>query len=114
MGRKLTKTEKVLIPVMLPAIAIIILITAVIDDYPDGDYFDFVLVSIFEICAFLSFYTYRNSKKEWSFILAIIALIYNPFFQIDLGDHAWPLVNIATIVLLVITIFAVREKPEPA
>lgn len=40
-------------------------------------------------------------KTEWArWIFGTIAVLYNPLIPMNLGDHAWPYVNISTVVYM--------------
>ena len=48
-------------------------------------------------------------KKSWAWILGITAVVYNPIIRIHLTREIWIAVNIATIIIAIISIFKITN-----
>lgn len=46
----------------------------------------------------------------WTWLLGTIALVYNPVLTVHLTREIWSVVNIATVVVAVVSVFALRPK----
>lgn len=53
-------------------------------------------------------------RKSWAWIFAVIAIIYNPIFRIHLNREFWSYVNIATIIIAIISIFVFKAEKASA
>lgn len=62
------------------------------------------------VFAYLAVKADKYKKEDWVWIFGIMAAIYNPIFRIPLGREVWGVVNVATIVVTVVSIFRVRWK----
>jgi endonuclease YncB( thermonuclease family) len=87
-------------------IGIFALIVALIN----GQLFGVIGIITFSVCAYLAAYAHKNGKQEWSWILAIAAIIYNPIFKVKLDHDDWGPIIVATIILLAINIIKFRKK----
>ena len=102
------KTRGIWIP---QVVAIGMLFWALNPDNPYGYYvlLRWVCCGIF---AYLAFQALERDIRDWVWILGITALIYNPIFSVHLTRGIWEMVNIATIVIAITSIFMFRkEKP---
>jgi len=62
------------------------------------------------VFAYLAFQSFEQKKQGWVWILGITALIYNPFFRVHLNRELWSVVNVVTIGIAGVSIFALRNK----
>lgn len=60
--------------------------------------------------AYLAFRAVEHEKHGWVWVLGITALVYNPLFQVHLNRELWSTINVATIAIAVISIFALKAK----
>jgi FtsH-binding integral membrane protein len=80
--------------------------------YPENPYAYYILLRW--VCCgiffYLSFQALEQEKQNFVWILGITALIYNPIFRVHLNRELWSIINIITIVIAFISIFALRTK----
>jgi hypothetical protein len=65
------------------------------------------------VCAILIYcaiVTYRLKNNGWTWIFGINAVIYNPIFRLALGRSIWTFVNIASIIMIVISFFSIKQQ----
>lgn len=55
----------------------------------------------------------ETGKRLWAWIFGIAAIIFNPIFPIHLDRNVWAVIDIVLGILLLISIFFVREKKQP-
>jgi FtsH-binding integral membrane protein len=63
---------------------------------------------------YLALKAHSQGKEGWVWVLGVMAVIYNPIIRIHLTREIWSAVNIATLVIALSSIFAVRSLPAPA
>jgi len=70
----------------------------------------------FACCAAFSFWAlaaHENEEPKWRNAFVVIALLYNPFLPVKLGDPViWMLVNIATLFFVVVSGKISKDSPE--
>jgi len=96
-------------PFVPQVIAIIMLLWALNPENPYG-YYVLLRVVLCAVCAFLAFRALEIGGDAWVWILGVTAVIYNPIVRIHLTREIWSLLNIATIVLLAVTCWALRNR----
>ena len=80
--------------------------------YPENPYVYYTIlrIVIFISAIYISTKYYQASNEKWLWIYGIIAFIYNPIFSIHLNREIWSVVNIATIVVIVISMLKRKKK----
>ena len=64
----------------------------------------------FACFAFLAYRAYGNKITGWLWVLAFVAILYNPFFRVRLEREIWYVVNGVTIGIAVTSIFAFKKS----
>ena len=59
---------------------------------------------------YLATRTWNQSKRGWTGIFVITAIIYNPIFRFYATRDTWTIVNVATIGLAAVSIFALKSE----
>lgn len=79
--------------------------------YPENPYGYYILLRLVccGIFAFLALQAFAQQKQGWTWTLAITALVYNPIFRVHLTREIWSVVNVATIVVAVTSVFTLRR-----
>jgi len=80
--------------------------------YPDNPYGYYILLR-WVCCGVFAYLAYQAAEYErqgWIWILGITALIYNPIIRVHLSREIWNIVNIATVVIALVSIFAFRSE----
>lgn len=90
-------------------VGVAMLAWALVPANPYG-YYILLRIVLCGICVFLAVKAYELKQVGWVWVLAITAVVYNPIVRIHLNREIWSVVNLATIGLLVATVFALRKK----
>ena len=79
--------------------------------HPDNPYGYYTLLRIIlcALCAYLAVIALKKGMDAWVWMLAVTAIIYNPLVRFHLTREIWSVVNIATIILLVMTYPLLRK-----
>ena len=87
-------------------IAVIMLIGAFNPQNPYGYYvlLRWVCCAVF---IYLALKALELEKEAWVWVLGIVAIVYNPIFRIHLTRKIWCVLNIATIVIAMSSVFIV-------
>lgn len=91
------------------AIIIVMLLWALNPENPYG-YYIILRFVVCGVCAYLAFQAAEIEKIPWVWILGITAVIYNPIIRVHLNREIWSVVNMATIVMLVITFWVFQQQ----
>lgn len=99
-------------PVVAKLVAAGMLLAAITEQ--DRDYFTILRWVVFAVSGFSAFDAAIRKKVGWAWILATIALAFNPAFPVHLQRETWAFVDVAAAVLLLISIAAIdRREPRP-
>lgn len=82
---------------------------------PSNPYGYYVLLR-FVVCAVSAYFAFRAYELRmvgWTWVLGVVAVVYNPVVRVHLNREIWSIVNVATMVLLGITIWALRGRSTP-
>lgn len=93
---------------MARVVAIIMLLVALMPN-PYG-YYILLRWVICGICAYYVFEALKTRKHPWAWVFGIGAIIYNPIFPLHLGRSVWSVVNIASVVVVIASFSAMRQK----
>jgi hypothetical protein len=96
----MVKPKRIWIP---QAIAITMLLWAL---SPDNQYGYYIVLRwvCFGVFGFLATRAVTNQLLGWSWTLGITALVYNPVFRVNLTREIWSVVNVATIIIAIVSI----------
>jgi hypothetical protein len=93
-------TTRRALPIAPIAVACAMLLWALVPLNPYGYY-----VLLRWVCSallvYLAFDAWGRGLSNWSLVLGISALVYNPFIPLALGRPLWSAINVLTVVLLV-------------
>jgi len=64
------------------------------------------------VFAYLAFQAVDQEKQAWVWVLGITALVYNPIFRVHLNRELWSIINVVTIGIGVVSIFALKIKND--
>jgi FtsH-binding integral membrane protein len=62
--------------------------------------------------AYLAIKALEQTKKGWTWVLGITAVVYNPIIRVHLTRDIWEVINIATIVIAVLSVFVLKLRTE--
>jgi hypothetical protein len=93
------------------AVAIVMLLWAFNPDNPYGYYIllRWVCCGIF---IFLATRAVAFGIQGWAWIFGITAGVYNPILRIHLNREIWSVVNVATIIVVLASVFALKPRSE--
>lgn len=97
--------EKLIIP--LKIILSISLFLCLLD-MPYG-YYQLVRFFALVVFVFLSYQCYKQGEKNLSYLYAVLAILFQPFFKISLGREIWNIVDVIVGTGLIITVFWKRK-----
>jgi len=82
---------------------------------PENPYGYYILLRWVCCAAFthLALKAHAQEKERWVWVLGVTAVIYNPIIRIHLTREVWSAVNVATLIVAVLSIFVVRASPTP-
>lgn len=63
---------------------------------------------------FLAFRAFEQGRTNWVWILGILAALYNPVFRTSMSRGSWAAVNIATIGIAAVSVFALEARGAKA
>ena len=76
------------------------------------DYYVLLRWITFAAAAYSAFLAKAQTKALWALILAAVAVLFNPIVPVHLRRDTWSFVDVATAVLLITSIAAVRERSQ--
>ncbi len=102
MGIKLNK-----VPII---ISIILLLLPVLFNLHLGiGYFTFLRLVVFGTGAYLSYFSHKTNNQIWMWLTGLVALLFNPFIQVDLGKHAWRIIDVIASVEFLLSLFLIDK-----
>lgn len=93
------------------AIVIPLLLLALIPENPYG-YYIFLRWVCCAVFVFLALHALTIEKTGWVWVFGVTALIYNPIIRVHGTREMWYIINIATIVLAVVSIFILKTDAK--
>jgi hypothetical protein len=88
-------------------IAAVFLFVALIDGWPYG-FFTLLRFVVFATTAYVAWMAYKQQKEKWIWIFGFIAVLFNPFFPIYLNRDLWNVIDLATGLFLVASVFVLK------
>lgn len=61
---------------------------------------------------FLVYIAYNLKNKFWFFLMAIIALLFNPLAPVHLDKQVWVVIDFIVAILFLISIFRIKKTKE--
>jgi hypothetical protein len=90
------------------AVACVLLLWALNPGNPYG-YYVFLRWVCCAVFAYLAVQAYQQKRQGWVWVLGVTAALYNPIVPAHLGRDVWTLVNLATIVVAIASVFQLRR-----
>ena len=72
-------------------------------------YYQLLRVLVFCVSCYLAYRSHEDQEQGWTWLLAGLAITYNPIVKLHLGAEVWPFVNVGTILLLAVHLLHVRR-----
>jgi hypothetical protein len=64
------------------------------------------------VFAFLAIQAVTQRLQGWGWVLGVTTLLYNPVFRVDLTREIWSILNVATVVIAVASIFCLPRQDQ--
>jgi uncharacterized membrane protein YhaH (DUF805 family) len=79
---------------------------------PENPYSYYILLRWVCCAAFtyLALKAHAQGKEGWVWVLGVAAVIYNPIVRIHLTREIWSVVNIATVIIATLSVFALKGE----
>lgn len=90
-------------------VGVVMLGWALIPANPYG-YYILLRIVLCGIFVFLAVKAHELKRIGWIWVLSITAVLYNPIVRFHLSRESWSVVNLATIGLLIATVFVLRKR----
>lgn len=91
----------------LKVIAIALLLLSLVK-LPYG-YYTFLRIFITGTALFSAFIYYKKQQIFWLIVMVLITILFNPIIPIHFRSETWKLIDMCTVLVLLICIFAVKE-----
>lgn len=104
----INKSNKV--PYVPQLVSIGMLLWALNPANPYG-YYILLRIVLCASCGYLAFRAAEANKNQWVWILGVSAVVYNPIIRVHLNREIWSVVNVVTIIMLILTFWALRNPP---
>ena len=62
------------------------------------------------VFAYLAVQASVSKQQDWGWVLGVTAAVYNPVFPVHLTREIWSAINVVTVDIAVVSIFAVKLK----
>lgn len=102
------KKKQIIVPSIITAILLLIAI------FPIGEYGYYILLR-WIVCLtaiYFAYLSYEAEKIYWTWVMGIIALIFNPLIPFYLGKDIWVVVDFIVAIVFGINIFIFKRKNE--
>jgi hypothetical protein len=93
-------------------IAALFLFAALLDGWPYG-FFTLLRFVVFAATAYVAWMAYEQQKEKWIWIFGFLAVLFNPFFPIYLNRNLWSIIDLATGLLLIVSVFLLKFVRKP-
>ncbi|MBA4313050.1 MAG: hypothetical protein C0417_10520 [Chlorobiaceae bacterium] len=73
-------------------------------------YFVLLRWAVCGISAFCAYFSYSLKRIQWTWMFAILALLFNPVVPVGLDRQTWVYLDVATGLFILASIFFIRES----
>lgn len=73
-------------------------------------YYQILRVVVSSVAIFTSIKFHQSKLFAWSFIFLSIALVFNPFFPLNMVKSSWVVIDLISAILFFMAAHSVREK----
>ena len=93
---------------LIEIVAVLMLLLALVPSNPYS-YYMLLRVVICGVCVYVAIKAHALGKTRWVWIFGGAALLYNPIIRAHLTRPVWSLINLATVMILVYSVIALRR-----
>ncbi|MFA5460242.1 MAG: DUF6804 family protein [Candidatus Paceibacterota bacterium] len=94
---------------ILTVLCIIALLLAIPSIWPYG-YYQLLRWLIAGIAVFIAYIASELEKRIWVWIMAIIAILFNPIVPIHLVKETWVVIDFIVAIMFMISLFKIKKK----
>jgi len=87
-------------------IAIVMLLWALTDN--PYSYYQILRWVIAGVTGYSAYFAYKQGKKGWTWILAIIAILFNPISPIHFDKETWSILNLIAATIILTSIYKTK------
>lgn len=84
-------------------VSVVMLLLAVPSLFPYG-YFQLLRWAVAGTAIYSGYLSYGLGKKEWLWVMAVVAVLFNPIAPIHLDKEVWVVVDVAVAILFLISL----------
>ena len=95
---------------VLKIIAIIMLLFALGEN--PYSYYEILRWVIAGISAYLAFIAHEQKNISWTWIMAIVAILFNPIVPFHFARETWAVLDIITAIVIFVSIFKIKTLPQ--
>lgn len=99
--------ENIKLKTTLTVISIIALLLAIPSIWPYG-YYQLLRWLIAGTAVFIVYVASELAKKTWIWIMAVIAILFNPIVPIHLAKETWIVIDFITAIIFIVSIFKIK------
>ncbi len=103
----MAKTQK---QIIIPSIVVMILLLIAIFPIEEYGYYILLRWIVCLTAIYISYFSYEVEKIYWTWVMGIIALIFNPLIPFYLGKDIWIVVDFIVAIVFGINIFIFKRK----
>lgn len=104
------RIKTILFSVLIRIIVAVFLFWAL--DRHDYAYYTFLRWITCGAAIYFTYIAYENGRNVWTWILGIMALIFNPIIPFHLDRDTWTLIDLISGVLILISLFFVKQSTK--
>ncbi|MGC8979744.1 DUF6804 family protein [Caldisericum sp.] len=90
-------------------VAILILLLAIPSGVWSYGYYQILRWIVAGVALFIAYVAYRLEKQAWIWIMAVIAILFNPIAPIYLSKETWVTIDLIASIIFLISIFKIKN-----
>ena len=106
-NEKMATTQK---QIIIPSIVVMILLLIAIFPIEEYGYYILLRWIVCLTAIYIAYFSYEAEKIYWTWVMGIIALIFNPLIPFHLGKDIWIVVDLIAAIVFGINTFIFKRK----
>jgi len=74
------------------------------------DYYTLLRIVVCVVAVYTAYVSYKAGNQPWTWIMAVMALIFNPIFKIHFSRETWAIIDLISAGIFGLAIYFIREK----
>ena len=100
-------------PLAVPCGVAAVMLLGALGRWPYG-YYTLLRIVTCGAAGYGAFVAYEWQRRMWVWIMVAVAVLFNPVVPVHLTREIWGVIDVGAAVLLVVSVFAVRQPKEGA